>query len=33
MDTSTHFVMGIGLAGLAYVDPVVAASPMLCGTR
>ncbi|MEK3704539.1 metal-dependent hydrolase [Paenibacillus sp. FSL R7-0198] len=29
MDTSTHFVMGIGLAGLAYVDPVVAASPML----
>ncbi|KQY80630.1 hydrolase [Paenibacillus sp. Root52] len=29
MDTSTHFVMGIGLAGLAYVDPVVASSPML----
>lgn len=29
MDTSTHFVMGIGLAGLAYVDPVVATSPML----
>ncbi|PYE48172.1 metal-dependent hydrolase [Paenibacillus barcinonensis] len=29
MDTSTHFVMGIGLAGLAYIDPVVAADPML----
>nr|WP_145405407.1 metal-dependent hydrolase [Paenibacillus xylanexedens] len=29
MDTSTHFVMGIGLAGLAYIDPVVAANPML----
>lgn len=27
MDTGTHLVMGIGLAGLAMVDPVVAASP------
>ncbi|GAB6988024.1 metal-dependent hydrolase [Paenibacillus pini] len=29
MDTATHFVMGLSLAGLAYVDPVVAASPTL----
>ncbi|WP_339274541.1 metal-dependent hydrolase [Paenibacillus sp. FSL W8-0426] len=29
MDTSTHFVMGVGLAGLAYVDPVVASNPTL----
>ncbi len=27
MDTGTHLVMGIGLAGLAMVDPVVAANP------
>ncbi|RJE88903.1 metal-dependent hydrolase [Paenibacillus sp. 1011MAR3C5] len=27
MDTGTHLVMGIGLAGLAMVDPVVAGSP------
>lgn len=27
MDTGTHLVMGIGLGGLAMVDPVVAASP------
>ncbi|MDQ6419819.1 metal-dependent hydrolase [Paenibacillus sp. LHD-117] len=27
MDTGTHLVMGIGLAGLATIDPVVAASP------
>lgn len=25
MDTGTHFVIGLGLAGLAYIDPVVAA--------
>lgn len=25
MDTGTHFVVGLGLAGLAYIDPVVAA--------
>jgi len=29
MDTATHFAMGFGLAGLAYLDPVVAASPGL----
>jgi inner membrane protein len=29
MDSATHLVMGIGLAGLAYVDPVVAADPAL----
>ncbi|MFS8213666.1 metal-dependent hydrolase [Paenibacillus polymyxa] len=29
MDTATHFVMGIGLAGLAYTDPVVAGDPKL----
>lgn len=27
MDTGTHLVIGLGLAGLAYVDPVVAADP------
>ncbi|UUZ83666.1 metal-dependent hydrolase [Paenibacillus sp. P26] len=29
MDTGTHLVIGLGLAGLAYVDPVVAADPMV----
>jgi inner membrane protein len=29
MDTATHFVMGFGLAGLAHLDPVVAATPGL----
>jgi inner membrane protein len=29
MDTATHFAMGFGLAGLAYVDPVVASDPGL----
>ncbi|MDQ0060692.1 metal-dependent hydrolase [Paenibacillus harenae] len=29
MDTGTHLVMGIGLAGLAAVDPVVAANPSI----
>ncbi|MET3549148.1 inner membrane protein [Paenibacillus favisporus] len=29
MDTATHFVIGLSLAGLAYVDPAVAASPTL----
>lgn len=29
MDTATHFVMGFGLAGLAYLDPAVASSPGL----
>ncbi|MDO7907085.1 metal-dependent hydrolase [Paenibacillus sp. JX-17] len=29
MDTATHFVIGIGLAGLAYTDPAVAADPKL----
>ncbi|RNB56309.1 metal-dependent hydrolase [Brevibacillus gelatini] len=29
MDTATHFAMGFGLAGLAYLDPVVASSPSL----
>jgi len=27
LDTGTHLVMGLGLAGLAYVDPVVSADP------
>lgn len=27
MDTGTHLVIGLGLAGLAYIDPVVAANP------
>ncbi|AJS60077.1 metal-dependent hydrolase [Paenibacillus sp. IHBB 10380] len=29
MDTGTHLVMGISLAGLAHIDPAVAASPSL----
>ncbi|GAA4722575.1 metal-dependent hydrolase [Brevibacillus fulvus] len=29
MDTATHFAMGFALAGLAHLDPVVAASPGL----
>ncbi|OBZ09406.1 metal-dependent hydrolase [Bacillus sp. FJAT-26390] len=29
MDTGTHLVMGIGLAGLAAIDPVVAANPSI----
>ncbi|MUT67569.1 metal-dependent hydrolase [Paenibacillus sp. NEAU-GSW1] len=29
MDTGTHLVMGIGLAGLATVDPVVASNPAI----
>lgn len=29
MDTGTHLVIGIGLAGLAHLDPVVAANPAL----
>ncbi|MDR7317790.1 MULTISPECIES: metal-dependent hydrolase [Brevibacillus] len=29
MDTATHFAMGFGLAGLAYLDPVVASTPGL----
>jgi inner membrane protein len=29
LDTGTHLVIGLGLAGLAYVDPVVAANPVL----
>ncbi|WP_281889422.1 metal-dependent hydrolase [Paenibacillus sp. YYML68] len=28
MDTGTHLVIGLGLAGLAYIDPVVAADPV-----
>ncbi|OXM13098.1 metal-dependent hydrolase [Paenibacillus herberti] len=31
MDTGTHLVFGLGLAGLATVDPAVAASPALFG--
>ncbi|KWX77533.1 hydrolase [Paenibacillus riograndensis] len=31
MDTATHFVMGLGLAGLSFVDPVVASQPALAG--
>jgi inner membrane protein len=27
MDTGTHLVVGLGLAGLAYIDPVVATDP------
>lgn len=27
MDTGTHLVIGLGLAGLSYIDPVVAADP------
>ncbi|HBI05114.1 MAG TPA: hypothetical protein DDY49_13925 [Paenibacillaceae bacterium] len=29
MDTGTHFAMGFGLAGLAYLDPTVASQPEL----
>lgn len=29
MDTATHFVMGLGLAGLSSVDPAVASEPRL----
>lgn len=28
MDTGTHFVTGLGLAGLAYIDPAVAQDPV-----
>lgn len=31
MDTGTHIVMGVGLAGLATLDPVVANDPVLFG--
>lgn len=31
MDTSTHLTMGLGLAGLAYLDPAVSTSPELAG--
>lgn len=31
LDTGTHFVMGVGLAGLAQLDPIVAASPSMGG--
>lgn len=31
MDTATHLVMGIGLAGLSFVDPAVASDPVLAG--
>jgi inner membrane protein len=27
LDTGTHLVMGLGIAGLAYIDPVVASNP------
>lgn len=29
MDTGTHFIMGIGLGGLAMVDPVVSSNPAI----
>lgn len=29
MDTGTHLIMGIGLGGLAAIDPVVAANPAI----
>ncbi|MFD0617635.1 metal-dependent hydrolase [Paenibacillus sp. GCM10027629] len=29
MDTGTHLVMGLGIAGLSYIDPAVAADPAL----
>jgi inner membrane protein len=29
MDSGTHLVIGLGLAGLAYIDPVVAANPVI----
>ncbi|MDQ0228840.1 metal-dependent hydrolase [Metabacillus malikii] len=32
MDTSTHIIMGFGLAGLAYIDPAVASNPELAQT-
>ena len=32
MDTGTHVVMGVGLAGLATLDPVVANDPVLFGS-
>jgi len=28
MDTGTHFAMGIGLFGLAHLDPAVASHPV-----
>jgi len=31
MDTATHFVMGLGLAGLSFVDPAVSSDPLLAG--
>ncbi|MEK3717302.1 metal-dependent hydrolase [Paenibacillus sp. FSL R7-0333] len=31
MDTATHFVMGLGLAGLSFVDPLVASNGTLAG--
>ncbi|MRN56500.1 metal-dependent hydrolase [Paenibacillus monticola] len=31
MDTATHFVMGLGLAGLSFVDPAIASDPVLAG--
>ncbi|MDQ0208263.1 metal-dependent hydrolase [Alkalicoccobacillus murimartini] len=31
MDTSTHIVMGIGLGGLATIDPAVATNPVMPG--
>lgn len=31
MDTATHLVMGLGLAGLSFVDPVVASDHKLAG--
>src|SRR5699024_1876905 len=32
MDTGTHIVMGVGLAGLATLDPTVANDPVLFGS-
>jgi inner membrane protein len=29
MDTGTHLVIGLGLAGLAHIDPVIAADPVV----
>jgi inner membrane protein len=29
MDSGTHLVIGLGLAGLAYIDPVIAANPVI----
>lgn len=28
MDTGTHLVIGLGLAGLAHIDPVIASDPV-----